>query len=163
MMVDFQPGYVTLWNNVRDLISPPKLPPLKVTSKPVAVRPLYGPGRKFQPRARNLHRRACSLGVVDFGAPGASHRANHAFAAKTEVNYVDVSPFLEKLPAGKTKAGGGGGGGERLPQPASRGKLPRWSMTQITPPMVVPRNLQPKLVAGADAARPSGPEGSEPE
>ena len=59
----------------------------------------------------------------------------------------DISPYLAKLPAGKDKAGGGGGGGERLPTPPTRGKLPRWSMTQITPPMAVPRNLEPKLPA----------------
>ncbi len=79
--------------------------------------------------------------------PFARHIAQTTLAAKTDVTFVDVSPYISKLPAGKDKAGGGGGGGERLPEPASRGKLPRWSMTQIAPPMVVPRNQDPKLSA----------------
>ena len=146
MMVDFQPGYVTLWNNLRDLISPPKLPPLKVTSKPVAVRPLWAKDENLS-LAQGLSIGFHALLAILILVPLARHIAQTTLAAKQEVNVVDISPYLPKLPAGKTKAGGGGGGGERLPEPASRGKLPRWSMTQITPPMVVPRNLQPKLSA----------------
>jgi protein TonB len=42
--------------------------------------------------------------------------------------------------------GGHGGGGDRSPIPASKGRLPRFSHQQLTPPVVVVRNLQPKLV-----------------
>ena len=42
MAVEWQPGYKVFLNNLRDWISPPKLPPLKITSKPVAVRSLWG-------------------------------------------------------------------------------------------------------------------------
>jgi len=38
MTVDWQPAYKVMWQNLRDLISPPKLPPLKVTSQPVKVK-----------------------------------------------------------------------------------------------------------------------------
>ena len=47
MMVDWQPGYRVFWRNLRDLISPPKLPPLKLTSKPVPVRPLWAKREEF--------------------------------------------------------------------------------------------------------------------
>jgi hypothetical protein len=50
-----------------------------------------------------------------------------------------------KLPKGNDKAGGGGGGGERNPIPASKGKLPKFSMTQLAPPTVVIQNLNPKM------------------
>lgn len=147
MMVDFQPGYVTLWRNLHDLISPPKLPPLKVTSKPVAVRPLWAKDENYRPAqavSLILHGVLAVILIVPFARKIIE---NTTAASTTTVTYLDVSPYLPKLPAGKDRAGGGGGGGERLPEPASRGKLPRWSMTQITPPMVVPRNLQPKLAA----------------
>src|SRR5579862_4930958 len=49
MMVDLEPSYVTLFRNLRDLIAPPKLPPLKVTSKPVAVRPLFAKDENYRP------------------------------------------------------------------------------------------------------------------
>ena len=56
---------------------------------------------------------------------------------------TDVSPYI--LPASKTKAGGGGGGGDRDRLAASKGTLPRFSREQITPPVVVVRNENPKL------------------
>ena len=45
MVVDLEPTYRVFWRNLRDLISPPKLPPLKLTSKPVPVRPLWAKRR----------------------------------------------------------------------------------------------------------------------
>jgi TonB family protein len=44
-------------------------------------------------------------------------------------------------------SGGGGGGGDRDKFQASKGKLPKLAMEQITPPAVVVRNENPKLVA----------------
>src|SRR5207248_7571182 len=43
------------------------------------------------------------------------------------------------------KAGGGGGGGDRDKLQAPKGRLPKQSMEQITPPMMVIRNEHPKL------------------
>ncbi len=42
-------------------------------------------------------------------------------------------------------SGGGGGGGDRDKLQASQGRLPKQSMQQITPPVAVVRNLDPKL------------------
>jgi TonB family protein len=55
----------------------------------------------------------------------------------------DVPP----LPPSRTQAGGGGGGGDRDKLNAPKGKLPKFAMEQITPPMVVVRNDNPKLTA----------------
>jgi TonB family protein len=41
--------------------------------------------------------------------------------------------------------GGGGGGGDRSPLPASKGKVPKVSLRQFTPPMAVVNNPNPKL------------------
>ena len=49
MTVDWQPPYKVLWQNIRDLISPPKLPPLKVTSKPVKVKDIWSKDEAFGP------------------------------------------------------------------------------------------------------------------
>jgi TonB family protein len=65
--------------------------------------------------------------------------------ASANLEVVDISPYMSKLPAGKDKAGGGGGGGSHMVEPPSRGKLPKWSMTQIAPPMAVRPNPEPKL------------------
>jgi TonB family protein len=56
--------------------------------------------------------------------------------SSTLVTPLDISEYAMKLPPGKDKAGGGGGGGERAALPPTKGKLPKWSMTQIAPPMV---------------------------
>src|SRR5206468_3638194 len=68
---------------------------------------------------------------------------------KKEILYtpVDLSPYEAQLPPSNKKAGGGGGGGDRSPQPASKGRLPKFSLQQLTPPEVVIRNPQPKLPA----------------
>jgi len=55
---------------------------------------------------------------------------------------TDEGPALKPS---KTQVGGGGGGGDRDKLQASQGKLPKLSMEQITPPMVVVRNENPKL------------------
>jgi TonB family protein len=47
----------------------------------------------------------------------------------------------------KTVTGGGGGGGNHDKVAASRGRLPRHAMEQITPPMVIAHNDHPQLVA----------------
>ncbi len=60
------------------------------------------------------------------------------------VSGSDVSPYV--LPPAATKAGGGGGGGDRDKLAASKGVLPRFSREQFTPPMVVIRNENPRLV-----------------
>src|SRR5208282_4480908 len=52
---------------------------------------------------------------------------------------------IPALPASKKLSGGGGGGGDRDKLQASPGRLPKQSLQQITPPMAVVRNLDPKL------------------
>jgi TonB family protein len=65
-------------------------------------------------------------------------------AQKVTVTLVDPGP-LPLLKPSKTQAGGGGGGGDRDVLQASQGRLPKFSMQQITPPMVIVRNEHPKL------------------
>jgi protein TonB len=144
MAVDWQPEYRVFWNNLRDFISPPKLPPLKLTSKPVAVRSIWGKREEFgwaQGISIGMHALLAILILV----PIIHHVVKTQQTVQASIDLVDVSPYLSKLPAGKDKAGGGGGGGERMQAPPSRGKLPKFTMTQLAPPMAVIRNPNPKL------------------
>jgi TonB family protein len=52
---------------------------------------------------------------------------------------------MPPLKPAATQVGGGGGGGDRDVLQASKGKLPKLSMTQITPPAAVIRVEHPKL------------------
>ena len=49
------PWYKSLYENISELINPPKLPPLEVTSKPVAVKDIWGQyGRQKKSWAMSL-------------------------------------------------------------------------------------------------------------
>jgi len=143
MEVQWKTGWQTFRENLRDLLFPPKLPPLKVTSQPVKVRDIWSRDENFT-RAQALsivtHVLLASLIVL----PVLQQVAMPAVKAKSEVIAIDISPYLGQLPPGDKKAGGGGGGGERNPVPATKGRLPRFSMQQLTPPSLV-RNTDPKL------------------
>jgi len=49
---------------------------------------------------------------------------------------VDLAPQDIDMPKAEKKAGGGGGGGRNAPTPASKGQVPKMS---LTPPMIAPR------------------------
>jgi len=145
MEVAWKPWYRSYWENLRDTISPPRLPPIKITSKPVKVRDIWSRNENFgraQALSLTVHAGLAVLLIVPI-----LHQVVQPTEAsnKVVVDSIDISPFISQLPAGKDKAGGGGGGGERMNNPPTKGKLPRWSMTQFAKPMAVPRNLDPKL------------------
>ena len=56
-----------------------------------------------------------------------------------------IDPINYPLKPATTQAGGGGGGGDHDVLQASAGRLPKFSMRQITPPEAVNRNLNPQL------------------
>jgi protein TonB len=138
MTVDWQPFYKVFFQNIRDLISPPKLPPLKVTSQPVKVKDIWSKDKAFGPSqaiALAVHLVITLLVLFPF-YHAFTKAAQTPVASNQLVTPLDISDYAMKLPPGKDKAGGGGGGGERAPLPPTKGKLPKWSMTQIAPPMV---------------------------
>jgi len=140
MVVDLEPTYRVFWRNLRDLISPPKLPPLKLTSKPVPVRPLWAKRREYstaQMISAGVHVLIAVIILVPF--------VHHVVSPPVQASQViDISPYLSKLPPAKDRAGGGGGGGEHKPLPQTQGKIPKFEMTRITPPLLAP-HPNPKL------------------
>lgn len=146
MLVETKPWYKQFWEDVRDAIAPPKLPPLQVTSKPVKVREIWSKNEQFQ-KTQAISLTVHALFVVLLILPIFKEVMPTTQAAKKpSLESIDISPYIAQLPSGKDKAGGGGGGGERNPVPASKGKLPKFSMKpQFSRPMVVPKNPDPKL------------------
>lgn len=61
------------------------------------------------------------------------------------VTLIAPSKDVYMLPPAIQEAGGGGGGGDRSILIAPKGRLPKPSMQQITPPAMVVRNEHPKL------------------
>jgi periplasmic protein TonB len=139
-----EPLWKSLTRQLDEFFFPKKLPPLKLESKPEPVKDIWG----FYDNKKNgalgstgVH--ILLLGVIIAGYLIGKHTVT-AIAQK-----VDVTPIYDgDLPALKpspTRAGGGGGGGDRDVLAASKGKLPKFSMEQITPPVAVIRNDHPKL------------------
>jgi TonB family protein len=142
MVVDLEPTYRVFWRNLRDLISPPKLPPLRVTSKPVPVRPLWAKRKEYsvaQMVSVGVHVVVAVLVIWPFAKKIVQPTVQ-------DMQVVDISPYLSKLPPAKDRAGGGGGGGEHKQIPQTQGKIPKFEMTRITPPLMTPHPT-PKLPA----------------
>ena len=142
-----EPLYKHLFREIDEFFFPKKLPPLVLESKPEPVKPLWG----FYDNSRNGVLGSTSLHIAIIGLIALSyvvfkHTVTVAQLPKVTVALVDPSD-LPPLKPSKTQVGGGGGGGDRDVLQASKGKLPKFSMEQITPPMVVVRNEHPKLTA----------------
>jgi periplasmic protein TonB len=159
--VEWKPFYKTFFQNVKDLIAPPKLAPLKVTSKAVKVKDIWTKDEVFS-RAQVvsilLHIGFAVLLVVPILKVATSE-----VKAKTNdvlLTPLDLSPYQAKLPPGAKPAGGGGGGGAHEQLPASKGQLPKFSSQQITPPQII-RNphaalqVEPTLIGPENLRIPS--------
>jgi len=141
-----EPWFKSLVQNIKDTINPPKLPPLEVTSKPVAVKDiwgLYGHKKESGFMSLAIHSAAVVLLFTVLSNREAIHQK-----VKEAVHLVapDIAPYVpEAAPKPKTMAGGGGGG-DRSPTPASKGRSPKFSARQFVPPAAVVNNPNPKLL-----------------
>ncbi|HEY6307465.1 MAG TPA: energy transducer TonB [Candidatus Angelobacter sp.] len=137
----------SLYKNLKELLFPKKLPPLQLTSQPVAVREIW---------TRRNHKKA-TTGSLVLHAMGIA--ALIAFSIielrpKPEVkppeNITFVAPISDYQPVMQPKVAlkplaGGGGGGEHAKLPELKGHLPKTAPQQFAPPTVEIRNEKPKL------------------
>jgi TonB family protein len=140
------PWWISLRDNIRDLLEFNKLPPLQVTSQPVAVRDIWGDyrnGRVSAPMSVGIHLLVVTLLIVFGGA--VAKKTGLDKAVTSLVMPTDIAPYEASKAPKPDKMGGGGGGGDRSIAPASKGKLPKFSTEQYTPPMAVVRAVDPKL------------------
>ncbi len=135
----------SLTQNFKETFFPKQLPPLVLTSKPIPVKDIWGfyaQHRKQSATASTIIHiiliTALILGTAYLG------RRVVKQSAKEVVTLVAPSDIPVMKPA-KTQSGGGGGGGDRDKFQAPKGKIPKQSMEQITPPAIVVRNVHPKL------------------
>jgi periplasmic protein TonB len=139
-----EPLWKSLTRQLDEFFFPKKLPPLKLESKPEPVKDIWG----FYDNKKNGALGSTGVHILLAGVIIAGY-----FVGKHTVTVVaknlDVTPIYDgDLPALKpsaSRSGGGGGGGDRDVLAASKGKLPKFSMEQITPPVAVIRNDHPKL------------------
>lgn len=127
------PLIVSLIQSVKDLINPPKLPPLEITSKPVEMQDVKGAyaGNEWKAGLMSLLINGGVLGLLLF--IGTNKEIQEAIKEKVLIVAPNLRP-PPKLPPKEKLAGGGGGGAEKLPD--SKGKLPKIAPKQFVPPTV---------------------------
>src|SRR5712671_3735476 len=140
-----EPLWKSLFRELDDFFFPKKLPPLKLESKPEPVRDIWG----FYNYKKNGALGSTAVHILLIGAIIIAtivgrRVVTHITAQSKVIPLVDPGDLPILKPA-KTQVGGGGGGGDRDVLQASKGKLPKFAMEQITPPTVVLRNEHPKL------------------
>ncbi len=133
------PWFVSLYQNIHDLIRPPKLPPLEITSQPVPVKSIWGLYAN-KPRSWFISTSIQSLVFALLMITVTSKTVQQKIATNFNIIDPNLKPFIPEKPKA---AGGGGGGGAREPLPVSKGQAPKPSLKQFTPPMIVKE--QPKL------------------
>lgn len=139
------PWYRSFVDNVRDVVSPKKLPPLEVTSKPVAVKDIWGDaGNKKYAGVTSLVVHGLAITVLVVAGTNEAVREK-VKETVTPIFAPNLEPYKADIPQKKQAMGGGGGGGDRSPVPATKGKLPKVAPRQFVPPAVVVNNPKPKL------------------
>ncbi len=122
-------------------------PTLKLTSKPIQVKEIWGDLSRRRDGLMMTAVLHVLFALLFFGFQGDDLGQTRS-GTVTLVIPVDISPYLAQLqaPTDPGKSGGGGGGGTNSPMPASRGKLPRFSLDpQLAPPTPIIRNPNPEL------------------
>jgi TonB family protein len=132
-------------DRVKEFFFPAKQAPLPFEIKPIKVKEIWSKDENFgwtQIISIGVHAGVIALMILPF----LWHFTDTTKAVeKANVTSIDLSPYVSKLPAGADKAGGGGGANDHTLTPVNKGKLPKFKMTQFTPPQVRPVNPDPKL------------------
>lgn len=140
-----EPFFRSIVRNIKEAINPPKLPPLEVTSKPVAVKEIWSRDEKRAVSGATSVVVHVALVAAALGL-ASSEPVREAVKDHVQIFAPDLAPYV---PQNKPKAqtmGGGGGGGDRSPIQQSKGKLPKPAPEQFVPPTPVIQNEQPKLI-----------------
>ncbi len=124
-----KPIWAELYESVRDVFFPVKLPPLELTSKPIPV-----PDRmavKANPWAIGISS-TVNLTILLLVLFLVGRKIVETVKPSLLATNIDVGDY--NAPKDANKAGGGGGGGDRSMVDANKGKLPQKSPDPITPP-----------------------------
>jgi protein TonB len=125
----------SLWNSLRELVMPVKLPPLVLESRPVAVVDRMAVGRGY--RSTMWAVGAHALVILVIGGLLAEHVPLGTKRAPMSVTAIELPPH------GPVQAIGGGGG-QRGPTPVTKGTPPKFNDQQIVPPSAPPMQ-EPKI------------------
>ncbi len=145
----------SLWkglsSNLRDALFTKKLPPLELTSQPIAVVDPLAVKRNPVSSAISFVMHAGIFALILWFVL----QAHKHFVAPppVQVTRLQIQPYIPvTLPAPQTMGGGGGGGARQVVE-ANKGRLPPVVQTQIAPPQTLQVD-HPKLAATAAVVMP---------
>ncbi|HTH42369.1 MAG TPA: energy transducer TonB [Terracidiphilus sp.] len=126
-----KPIWAELWEGIRDVFFPPKLPPLELTSKPIpVVDPLAVKANPWAIGISTTVNVSILLVLLFF----VGKKIVETVTKPTMMTSIDVGDY--NAPKSVNKAGGGGGGGDHSVIEASKGKLPKIEKDPVVPPQV---------------------------
>ncbi len=141
-----------LWSNLRDAFFPRRLPPLELTSRPIAVVDRLAVQRDPLSSAISFVLHAAILGLILFFA----FQVHRQIVAPRQVaiTHLTIKPYLPPVtqPAPKSMGGGGGGGARQVVQ-AVKGHVPQVVKVQVAPPEMLQVD-HPKLAVTPAVAMP---------
>src|SRR6185295_14978873 len=94
-----EPWYRSLIENIHDLIRPPQLPPLQVTSKPVAVKDiwgLYGKDKRSNMMSLAIHTTVAILLFTVASSRAVQQKAKEAFTSLIAPDIAEYIPTAKK-------------------------------------------------------------------
>jgi len=140
-----KPWFLTIGGAIKELINPPKRPPLKITSRPVDPKELKGLAGLYGGNEATsgvmsvmIH---CGVVALLFWVGSLKPVQKIIKEQVTPLIAPNLKPYLPEKP--KIAQGGGGGGAKQILD-QSKGKLPKLAKEQFTPPRVDPVQ-NPKL------------------
>src|SRR5581483_5714503 len=151
-----QPWWKSLSQSFHEWRHPEKLPPLRLTSRPVPVRDIWGTYnyKKRGALGSIVAHSFVIAGLIVILVMGARVVKKQIKQEQVTLIAPDISQYMPLSQKKNDVIGGGGGGGDRDKLQAPKGKLPKFAMEQITPPAMVVRNENPKLTADATVVIP---------
>lgn len=145
LILEQQPWFRTVFSQLKYVFVREERPDIQVTAQPVEVDEIF---KEYKFRSSSLAFSMIAHVVAVLAilfVPVWLMKQIGAKATNTNVELLDPSQLTLNLPPKVEKSGGGGGGGRREVIPASKGKLPRPSDIQLTPPTPKIVNLDPVL------------------
>jgi TonB family protein len=140
-----EPGLLkSLVQNFQDTFFPKKQPPLVLTSKPVPVKDIWGfYDHKKSGAALSTVVHIIVISLILIG----TYYLGKTVVQKPKEEVILMAPTLDTpiMKPSPKEVAGGGGGGDRDKFQAPKGRIPKQSLEQITPPAIVVRNDHPKL------------------
>ncbi len=142
-----KPFYQSLYESIKDLINPPKLPPLEITSKPVEIPTMKGlySGNEWKAGATSLLIQCSIVALLLFLG------TNKAVQLKIQEVVPIFAPKLRQIPPKPDISKGGGGSPNRTP--VTKAELPKPAPKAF----VAQRIENPKLTMPASIVAPDMP------